>query len=101
MPELPEVETVVRSLQPLLAGRRITGIEMPEPGSNGAARNILGRLLGSPAGEFRSRLCGARVESFLTPKASFSASVGLTYRPPAKILRMAFTNSSGALSFVR
>src|ERR1051325_3690725 len=44
--------------------------------------------------------CGVRVKSFPTLKASFSASVWLTYRPPSRILWMAFTNSSGALSFV-
>ena len=30
--------------------------------------------------------CGVRVRSSVTPKASFSASAGLTYRPPARIL---------------
>ena len=45
--------------------------------------------------------CGVRVGSFVTPKASFSAKAGLTYRPPAIILRMAFAKSSGALSFAR
>lgn len=31
MPELPEVETVVRSLAPLVAGRRIAGVQVPDP----------------------------------------------------------------------
>ena len=44
--------------------------------------------------------CGVRVRSLLTPSASFSASAGLTYRPPARTLRTAFANSSGALSLV-
>jgi formamidopyrimidine-DNA glycosylase len=67
MPELPEVETVVRSLRPLLIGRKIMDVELPtsagRAAGNGKADPILHRLLATPAEEFRSRLRGARVES--------------------------------------
>jgi formamidopyrimidine-DNA glycosylase len=63
MPELPEVETVVRSLRPGLLGRRITEVELPSYGRNGAGRNVLKRLLVGSAASFRQRLRGARVES--------------------------------------
>jgi formamidopyrimidine-DNA glycosylase len=64
MPELPEVETVVRGLRPLLAGRTITGVELTAGGarSAGGARVILRRLLATPAREFEETLRGARLE---------------------------------------
>ena len=66
MPELPEVETVVRSLRPLLVGRTITSVEMPSIGiarRNGGSNGILRRLLVTPAREFERELCGARIEA--------------------------------------
>ena len=46
-------------------------------------------------------LVGQLLESVPISKASFSARNELTYLPPLTTLRMALTNSSGALSFVR
>lgn len=62
MPELPEVENVVRSLRPWLVGRRITGIELPEREPDGAPRPALRRILLQPVGEFQRALCGASIE---------------------------------------
>src|ERR1051325_3198375 len=62
MPELPEVETVVRSLRPLLLGRTITNIDLPSS-TNGKGKIILRRLLATPASQFQEQLCGARVDS--------------------------------------
>lgn len=62
MPELPEVETVVRSLRPLLVGRRITAVALPSLESNGSGGRVLRRLLNEPAAAFQKGLCGARVE---------------------------------------
>ncbi len=50
MPELPEVETVRRELDPLIRGRRITGFELGE----GAERLLRGRA----AAEIRAELTG-------------------------------------------
>lgn len=61
MPELPEVETVVRSLQPVLVGHRITGIELPSRSANGPGRGKLQRLLDLPEEVFTRELSGARV----------------------------------------
>jgi hypothetical protein len=44
--------------------------------------------------------CGARVRSFFYSQGQLFGQRGITYRPPARIFRMAFANSSGALSFV-
>jgi formamidopyrimidine-DNA glycosylase len=67
MPELPEVETVVRSLRPLLVGRTIVGVEMPSSAAGNHSRKtngtILRRLLATPAAEFERQLCGARIEN--------------------------------------
>ena len=63
MPELPEIETIVRSLRPLVRGRRITGVELRGAPSK---RSRLGKSLGiltSPAQQFRRRLCGAIIEN--------------------------------------
>jgi len=62
MPELPEVETVVRSLRPQLLGRRITAVELPTRAMNGSSGNLLQRLLSGPPEVFQERLCGARVK---------------------------------------
>ena len=50
MPELPEVETVRRSLTPKLVGRTITGVEVLFPGA----------VEGLEPGRFRSSLVGER-----------------------------------------
>jgi formamidopyrimidine-DNA glycosylase len=78
MPELPEVETVVRSLRPLLIGRRITGVELPQHGANGSARVRLRRLLATPAKEFSRTLCGARV----TDVRRYGKNVVIELSPP-------------------
>ena len=48
MPELPEVENVIRSLRPELVGRRILDVELPPLGRNGRGSTILSRLLSDP-----------------------------------------------------
>ena len=53
MPELPEVETVVRSLRPLLVGRRLTAVALPSLESNGSGGRVLRRLLNEPAAAFQ------------------------------------------------
>ncbi|MBI2820097.1 MAG: bifunctional DNA-formamidopyrimidine glycosylase/DNA-(apurinic or apyrimidinic site) lyase [Acidobacteria bacterium] len=63
MPELPEVETVVRSLRPLLVGRRITEIELPSLATNGKRGKTLRRLMAGSPEAFRKRLRGGRVEA--------------------------------------
>jgi len=63
MPELPEVENVVRSLRPGLVGRQITEVELPTYGQNGPGRTVLRRLLVGSTNAFRKRLCGGRVVS--------------------------------------
>ena len=52
MPELPEVETMVRGLRPVLEGRRLLGLELHDPSM----------LLGCTAVEFAARGLGVRVE---------------------------------------
>lgn len=53
MPELPEVETVVRGLDPILQGRTIGGVTVRWP-----------RTIGYPeVGEFRQQIAGRRVVS--------------------------------------
>jgi formamidopyrimidine-DNA glycosylase len=52
MPELPEVETMVRGLRPVLAGRRLCALLVQDP--------FL--LQGCDAGAFTARVLGARVE---------------------------------------
>ena len=63
MPELPEVENVIRSLRPGLVGRRILDVELPPLGRNGRGGTILQRILTDPPEEFRNRLLGGRVEA--------------------------------------
>jgi formamidopyrimidine-DNA glycosylase len=52
MPELPEVETVVRSLGPELVGRRVVGVTVRER-----------RLRGEIAPQFGARLTGRRIDA--------------------------------------
>ena len=61
MPELPEVETIVRSLKPLVIGRQITGVEFRGSGRDSLQPGVL-RILANPVREFRLRLCGAFIE---------------------------------------
>jgi formamidopyrimidine-DNA glycosylase len=63
MPELPEVETVVRSLRPSLVGRRITSVDLPARSANGTGGRRLQRLLDVPPGVFAKELSGVRVKS--------------------------------------
>jgi len=51
MPELPEVETVVRTLAPTVVGRRVTGVTVRDP-----------RLRGGVAPGFAAALTGRRIE---------------------------------------
>ena len=48
MPELPEVETIVRTLRPFVTGRRIVDAELPSANANGAGASILRRILREP-----------------------------------------------------
>jgi len=54
MPELPEVETVRRDLEPWVVGRRIVGLDV-----DAATAPLL--LGGVPVDEFRARLTGRRI----------------------------------------
>ena len=62
MPELPEVETVVRTLRPLVAGRRILGAELCGTGKMGQAPPAILRILADPPQKFRQAVCGAFIE---------------------------------------
>ena len=48
MPELPEVETIVRGLRPLVTDRRILDAELPSAKANGAGSSVLRRILRDP-----------------------------------------------------
>ncbi|MBI3894966.1 MAG: bifunctional DNA-formamidopyrimidine glycosylase/DNA-(apurinic or apyrimidinic site) lyase [Acidobacteria bacterium] len=62
MPELPEVETIVRTLRPLVAGRRILGVEFcGAEGKDWIPPAILRILVDTPQ-EFCQTVCGAWVE---------------------------------------
>jgi formamidopyrimidine-DNA glycosylase len=64
MPELPEVETVVRTLRPGLIGRRITGVDLCSNGAtDGRASRALRQVLVTPVSEFRRSLRGPRVDN--------------------------------------
>jgi len=62
MPELPEVENIVRSVKPLVLGRRITGVEWRWSGSDGSGQLTAPRILRNSVPEFNKALCGARIE---------------------------------------
>ena len=51
MPELPEVETVVRFLQPHIVGQTICGVEFPWPKA----------CAGLPVAQFRKNLIGGNI----------------------------------------
>lgn len=57
MPELPEVESVVRSLQPLVIGRTIIGAEF-----QGSKPAVHLKLLKNSVQEFQRGVCGAYIE---------------------------------------
>ena len=61
MPELPEVENVVRSVKPLLVGRQITGAEWRWSGSDGSGQLTVPRIFRNPVSEFNKALCGASI----------------------------------------
>ncbi len=50
MPELPEVEVITRGLEPLVKGRIVTGVHVPDPS-----------VLNMPEGEFADRVGGQRI----------------------------------------
>ena len=62
MPELPEVESIVRSIRPLVLGRRITGVEFPKGATNGSPKLSTLRVLAGPPRAFREAVCGSFIE---------------------------------------
>ena len=62
MPELPEVENVVRSVKPMVVGRQITGAEWRWSGADGSGQRTAPRILRNPVPEFNKSLCGALIE---------------------------------------
>jgi formamidopyrimidine-DNA glycosylase len=52
MPEMPEVETIAADLRPLVRGRRIVSVDLPDPSAVRAPR--------APS-RFRARMAGARI----------------------------------------
>ena len=48
LPELPEVETIVRGLRPYVTGRRILDAELPSIQANGSGSPVLRRILREP-----------------------------------------------------
>ena len=65
MPELPEVETIVRGLRPLVTGRRILDAELPSAGAKGSGSSVLRRILREPEwqnpGDFARAIRGASI----------------------------------------
>ncbi|MSO19101.1 MAG: bifunctional DNA-formamidopyrimidine glycosylase/DNA-(apurinic or apyrimidinic site) lyase [Acidobacteria bacterium] len=61
MPELPEVESVVRSLRPLLIGRQILALQFPAEQRPGEWPATLRRLLDAPPQRMREQVGGARI----------------------------------------
>ena len=62
MPELPEVETIVRTLRPLVTGRRILDAEFRSRDANGAPSPALRRILPESADEFLDGIRSACIE---------------------------------------
>ena len=76
MPELPEVETVVRDLRPLLVGRTITAVQVGKQKLRRAWQAAWGKeLTGATVGEVRRR--GKWILVSLRSKAHGRPSVGL------------------------
>jgi formamidopyrimidine-DNA glycosylase len=63
MPELPEVETVVRTLAPLVVGRKIIGAELRDSIRNAAGKPQPVRIFLNPTREIRSEVEGSRIEA--------------------------------------
>ena len=61
MPELPEVETIVRTLRPAVIGRRITATEVRVPRATGRPAPS-GGLLNISAEQFAHSVSGTRIE---------------------------------------
>ena len=61
MPELPEVETIVRTLRPAVLGRRITSAEVRVPKAVGRPAPS-GGLLNISGDQFERRVAGTRIE---------------------------------------
>ncbi|MDR3176923.1 MAG: bifunctional DNA-formamidopyrimidine glycosylase/DNA-(apurinic or apyrimidinic site) lyase [Desulfovibrio sp.] len=55
MPELPEVETIVRTLKEQILGRRIDSLEVPKPEAVQAGADLLPALPGSKVADVRRR----------------------------------------------
>src|SRR3990172_8831862 len=62
MPELPEVETIVRTLRPLVTGRRILDAEFRSRDANGAPSPALRRILSDSPDEFLDGIRSAWIE---------------------------------------
>jgi formamidopyrimidine-DNA glycosylase len=62
MPELPEVESIIRSVKPFILGRQITGAEVRQPERGASSRGARLWILSTPAPDFRKGVCGAVVE---------------------------------------
>lgn len=102
MPELPEVETVVRTLRPLIIGRRIINAEFTQP-----------RILCGSAAEMSSELAGRRIVaidrhgkfiSILLDRGFFVVHLGMTGKllvnaSPSKWTHAILTLDSGVLLY--
>lgn len=78
MPELPEVETVVRDLRPLLAGRTITGVWAGKPKLRRAWKKVWEKqLLGAGFGEINRR--GKWILATVSREPTASAGVLLVH----------------------
>lgn len=78
MPELPEVETVVRDLRPLLTGRTITGLWVGKPKLRRAWKKAWEkRLLGARFGEVKRR--GKWILASVSREPTASAAVLLVH----------------------
>ena len=80
MPELPEVETLVRSLKPLVIGRQITGAKFRGSGPPDSVHPGVLRILANPVREFRRRICGAFIEGV----ERYGKNIVFQLRPGAK-----------------
>ncbi len=97
MPELPEVETVVRSIAPYVTGQRIEAVEVR------LARIFRGE---APLGRIISRVTrhGKFIVLELSPSGYLIIHLGMTGKlrwnaPPEKHTHVIFTMSGGELSF--
>jgi formamidopyrimidine-DNA glycosylase len=77
MPELPEVETVVRTLRPRLVGRVITAVRLERPDIlDPAGTNLAGHLLGRAVTSVERR--GKRIVITLDDENRFYVHLGMT-----------------------